>query len=138
MFGWCFACGGPPSLIATIITSLAIFNNEGYVPERWHTSLIMIATLIVPFIFNLWFRKMLNGFEIFGGLLHICLFVIFLAILSILGTRGSSGYVFETLNWDSGWNNRGVSFGLGILPATFALTGCDSVLHMSEFFTDTN
>lgn len=137
MFAWCFACGGPPSLISTILTSLAIFNDEDYVPERWHTSLIMIATLIVPFIFNLWFRKILDSFEIFGGVLHICLFVVFIAVLSSLGTRGSSDYVFKTLTWDSGWNNKGVSFGLGMLSATFSLTGCDSVLHMSEYIENT-
>ena len=133
MFAWCFACSGPPSLLSNIVTSLAIFNNGDYVPERWHTSLIMIATLIVPFAFNLWFRKILNVIEITGGVLHICLFVIFVVILIVFGSRNSDDFVFKTLIWDlSGWNSKGVSFGLGMLPATFSLTGYDSVLHMSK------
>ncbi|KAJ4288927.1 hypothetical protein N0V90_011268 [Kalmusia sp. IMI 367209] len=45
---WAFACAGSPSILANMITSLAIFNNDNYVPARWHTSLIMIATMIVP------------------------------------------------------------------------------------------
>lgn len=50
-----------------MITSLAIFNNEDYVPERWHTSLIMIAIMLVPFMFNLWFRKVLDAYFTFAS-----------------------------------------------------------------------
>jgi amino acid transporter len=132
-FAWCFASGGPPSLLSNIISSLVIFNNENYVPERWHTSLIMIATMVVPYMFNLWFRKVLDAFEISGGLLHICLFIVFIVVLIVFGERSDPDFVFKTLTWEeSGWNNKGVSFGLGMLSATFALTGCDSVLHMSK------
>ncbi|KAF1954363.1 amino acid transporter [Byssothecium circinans] len=130
---WCFACGGPPSILANIITSLAIFNNENYVPQRWHTSLVMIATMIVPFVFNLWFRKLLDSFEITGGILHIVLFIVFIVVLVVFGPRNSPDFVFKTLLWeDSGWNNKGVSWGLGLLSMTFSVTGFDSVLHMSD------
>jgi choline transport protein len=128
---WCFACGGPPSILANTLTSLAIFNNEQYVPERWHTSLVMIAVMALPIICNLWFRKILNTFETIGGLLHIILFVVFIAILAALGPRSKSDFVFKTLTSDvSGWNNPGVSWGLGLLSMTFSVTGADSVLHM--------
>lgn len=97
---------------------------------------MMIATLLVPFIFNLWFRKVLDAFEISGGVLHVCLFIVFIVVLIVFGMRSDTDFVFKTLIWeDSGWNSKGVSFGLGILPATFALTGCDSVLHMSMLAT---
>ncbi|KAF2731537.1 amino acid transporter [Polyplosphaeria fusca] len=130
---WCFTCGGPPSILANLITSLAIFNNESYVPQRWHTCLIMIATMLVPLIFNLWFRKVLDAIEITGGILHIILFVVFVIVLIVFGPRSSPEFVFETLISDvSGWNNEGVSWGLGLLTITFSLTGFDSVLHMSD------
>ncbi|KAL3291550.1 amino acid transporter [Colletotrichum asianum] len=130
---WCFACGGPPSILANIITSLAIFNNEAYEPQRWHTSLIMIGTLIIPFLFNLWFRKLLDVLEILGGVLHLALFVAFIAVLVASGQRSSNAYVFKTLTSDvSGWNNSGVSWGLGLLTVTFSVTGFDSVIHMSD------
>ncbi|KAF2472765.1 amino acid transporter [Lindgomyces ingoldianus] len=130
---WCFACSGPPSILANMITSLAIFNNESYVPERWHTSLIMIATIIVPFVFNLWFRKLLDAFEIIGGVLHIVLFLVMVIVLIVFGPRSSPEFVFKTLTWDqTGWNNAGVSWGLGLLTLTFSVSGFDSVLHMSD------
>ncbi|KAF2127533.1 amino acid transporter [Dothidotthia symphoricarpi CBS 119687] len=128
---WCFACGGPPSILANIITSLAVFNYENYAPERWHTSLIMIAIMIIPFMFNLWFRKLLDAFEMTGGILHITLFIVVIVILVVFGPRNDAAFVFKTLTSDvSGWNNSGVSWGLGLLSMTFSVTGADSVLHM--------
>jgi amino acid transporter len=116
-----------------MITSLAIFNNENYVPERWHTSLIMIAIMLFPFTFNLWFRKLLDAFEITGGILHICLFVVFIVVFVVFGPRNDPDFVFKTLTWEeSGWNNKGVSWGLGLLSMTFSVTGSDSVLHMCD------
>lgn len=99
----------------------------------------MIATMLIPFMFNLWFRKVLDSFEISGGVLHIIMFVVYMAVLLALSTRTTdSDTVFRNLTWEaSGWNNKGVSFGLGMLPATFALTGCDSVLHMSTSHPNT-
>ncbi|KAH8725649.1 amino acid/polyamine transporter I [Phaeosphaeriaceae sp. PMI808] len=130
---WCFACSGPPSILANMITSLAIFNNENYVPERWHTSLIMIAIMLVPFAFNLYFRKVLDAFEITGGILHICLFIVFIVVLIVFGPRSEPDFVFKNLTWEtSGWNNPGVSWGLGLLSMTFSVTGADSVLHMCD------
>lgn len=112
---------------------MAIFNNEDYVPERWHTSLIMIAVMIIPITCNLWFRKVLTPFEATGGILHIGLFIVYVAVLIAMGTRSSSDFVFKTLTTDvSGWGNPGVSWGLGLLSMTFSVTGADSVLHMCK------
>ncbi|OAL02849.1 amino acid transporter [Phaeosphaeriaceae sp. SRC1lsM3a] len=130
---WCFACSGPPSILANMITSLAIFNNENYVPERWHTSLIMIAVMVVPFTFNLWFRKVIDAFEMIGGLLHVGLFIVFIIVLIVFGPKSDPDFVFKTLTWEeSGWNSPGVSWGLGLLSMTFSVTGADSVLHMCD------
>ncbi|KAF2014283.1 putative amino acid permease [Aaosphaeria arxii CBS 175.79] len=130
---WCFACGGPPSLISNIITSLAIFNYENYEPERWHTALIMIATMIVPFILNLFFRRLLNWIEMLGIILHVVLFIVMIVVLVVFGPKSSPDFVFKTLVTDvSGWNNPGICWGLGLLTVTFSVSGFDSVLHMSD------
>lgn len=129
---WCFACAGPTSSLATMITSLAMFNVESYVPERWHTSLVMIATMVVPLFFNLWFRKVINILEHFAGILHICLFIVYIAVLASLGPKSNPDFVFKTLTHDvSGWTNPGVAWCLGLLSATFSVSGVDSILHMS-------
>lgn len=93
----------------------------------------MIGIMVVPFLFNLWFRKVIDAFEMTGGILHICLFVVLIVVLIVFGPRSSPKFVFETLTSDvSGWNNPGVSWGLGLLSSTFSVTGADSVLHMCK------
>ena len=93
----------------------------------------MIGSLFIPLAFNLWFRKLLNLFEITAGVLHLVLFVVFIAILIIFGPRNSNEFVFKTLTWElSGWNNKGVSWGLGLLGLTFSTSGSDSILHMCK------
>ncbi|KAF7521559.1 hypothetical protein G7054_g12410 [Neopestalotiopsis clavispora] len=131
---WCLVCAAPTSSLATMITSLIMFNKESYVPERWHTSLLMIGTMVVPLLCNLWFRKVLSSIETLAGVLHICLFIVYIAVLASGGTRNDNDFVFKTLTHDvSGWSNPGVAFCLGLLSATFSLSGVDSIIHMSTY-----
>jgi amino acid permease len=133
VFAWLIACAGPPAIISNIITALAIFNYEDYAPERWHTTLIMWGVILIPFVFNLWFRKVLNAFEILAGVLHIVFFIVSIITLAVLGKRSSTDFVFKTLIYDeSGWSNKGVCWGLGLLTVTFPVSGVDGVLHMSK------
>jgi choline transport protein len=92
----------------------------------------MIACMVVPLVFNLWFRQVLDAIEFTGIILHMILFIVFIVVLVVFGPRSSPDFVFNTLVSDvSGWNNPGVSWGLGLLTVTFSVTGFDSVLHMS-------
>ena len=75
VFAWIINCAGPPAIISNIITALAVFNYETYQPKAWHTTLIMWGLILVPFVFNLWFRQLLNTFELLGGLLHVIFFI---------------------------------------------------------------
>ena len=127
------ACAGPPAIIANMITSLAIFNYETYEPKAWHTTLLMWALIIVPFVFNLWFRKLLNLFEVVGGVLHFVFFFVSIITLAALAKRSTTDFVFGTLTTGlSGWENPGVSWGLGLLSVTFSVLGFDGILHMSK------
>ncbi len=115
-----------------MIRALAIFNYESYVPKAWHNTLLMWALIIVPFIFNLWCRQLLGSFEMIGGLFHFIFFVISVITLVVLAKRSTTDFVFNTLTSDqSGWENPGVSFGIGLLTVSYAISAFDGVLHMS-------
>jgi amino acid transporter len=93
----------------------------------------MWGVILIPFVFNLWFRKVLNAFEILAGVLHIVFFIVSIITLAVLGKRSSTDFVFKTLIYDeSGWSNKGVCWGLGLLTVTFPVSGVDGVLHMSD------
>ena len=126
VFAWIINCAGPPAIISNIITALAAFNYATYQPKAWHTTLIMWGLILVPFVFNLWFRQLLNTFELLGGLLHIIFFIASIITLAVLAQRSTPDFVFNTLTTgQSGWTNAGVSWGLGLLTVTFAVSGAE-------------
>ncbi|KAF2502854.1 amino acid transporter [Lophium mytilinum] len=133
IFAWICSCTSNPAILSNIIVGLAIFNYPDYVPERWHTTLIMWAFTILPFVANFWFRRLLNPLEAVGAICHVLFFIISIITLVVLAERSTVSYVFETLTHDaSGWNNAAVSWGIGLLSVTYPLTGFDGVLHMSD------
>ncbi len=132
IFAWVTGCAAGPAIIANIIIGLAIFNYDDYVPKRWHTTLIMWGLILLPFLFNLWFRKLLNTFELVAGIFHFLFFFVAIITLAVLAQRSTPKYVFTTFTQgQSGWENPGVTWGLGLLTVTYAVNGFDGVLHMS-------
>ena len=84
----------------------------------------MWALVLVPFILNLWFRKLLNVFELLGGFFHIIFFIISLVTLVVTAQRSTTHFVFETLTHNvSGWENPVVAWGLGLLTVVSPITG---------------
>ncbi|KAF2667233.1 amino acid transporter [Microthyrium microscopicum] len=133
IFAWIIAAAGPPAIISNIITSLAIFNYDGYSPKGWHTTLIMWGLIIVPFVFNLYFKQLLNVLETVGGIFHVLFFLVSIIVLAALARRSTNDYVWNTLTNDqSGWENKGVAWGLGLLTISFSVLGFDGALHMSD------
>jgi hypothetical protein len=148
---WAINCAGLPAIIANNIIGLAVFHYENYSPKPWHITLMMWGLIMVPFLFNLWFRQLINAFELMGGIFHIIFFIASIVTLVVLARRSTVDFVFNTLTTgQSGWTNPGVSWGLGLLTLTFAISGTqwyppvphfqvvdkslgyDAVLHMSK------
>ena len=115
-------------------------NFPNYVPERWHATLMMWATLIVPVTANVWGRKTLKPIELIGGVFHIVGWPLVVATLLACvpeGKRSPTEFVFKTFIGDlSGWKNSGTVFSLGLLTPTLALAGFDGALHLSEEVTN--
>ena len=94
--------------------------------------MFMWLFVVVPLVFNLYFKKLLNTFETIGGIVHVAFFIISIATLPALARHSSNQFVWQTLVNDiSGWTNPGVSWGLGLLTMTVPLVGADGLLHMS-------
>ena len=62
--------------------------------------------------------------ELVGGIVHVVLFVVSMAVLIALGKRSTPEFVFKTVTHDlSGWENPGIAWGLGLLTCTFSVVG---------------
>lgn len=121
---WLFAAASNPANLANIVTALTIFNREDYVYHRWHTAMLMWLFTIVPFVFNLWIKKVVNTMETTGVIVHVVFFIVSITTLAALAQRSTDGFVFNNIVHDiSGWTNPGVAFGIGLLTVMSPLVG---------------
>lgn len=120
------------SVLANTTSGLIIFNNPHYEPQRWHMTLLLIGYTLTMTVLNLGVRRVLNPLENIGGVLHILLFIAIVAILTSMSPRSSSKFVFNTLTTNSGWDNPGVAWSIGLLTTAYPISSFDSVLHMSR------
>lgn len=124
VFAWIAAATILPYFTGSQICGLVILNYPSYVYKGWHTTLIGYATIIVPFIFNIFARKTLRTIEIIAAILHTIFFIIFVVVLCTLGGRNSAEYVFTANSGNvSGWKDPTIQWCIGLLSAAFPLTG---------------
>ena len=124
-----FNAAAGPATLANLVVGLVIFNNESYVPHRWHTAMLMWLFILIPYVFNFWFRKLLATLELIGGICHIVFFMINILTLAVLARRSTNDYVFKTLTHDvSGWTNPAVAWGIGLLTVVWPVSGNTSAI----------
>jgi amino acid transporter len=135
VIAWICNCAAALSVSSNTLSGLIIFNNPTYEPKAWHATLFLIALIILPVLLNLVIRRVINNLETAGGIFHVIFFVAIVATLTTLSKRSTPSFVFKTLHTDSGWDNPGVAFSIGMLATAFPISSFDGILHMSKLFT---
>ena len=124
VFAWIAAATLLPYFTGSQICGLVILNYPNYVYKGWHATLIGYATILIPFVFNIFARKTLRPIEVIGAIIHFAFFVVFVSVLPALGGRNSAEYVFTANSGGvSGWDNPAIEWCIGLLSAVFPLTG---------------
>lgn len=94
---------------------------------------MMWGFILLPLVFNLYFRKLLNSMETTGGILHIVFFFVNIIVLTVLARRSTTDFDFKTLvTGGSGWTNPGISFCVGLLTVVFPVAAMVLVLFGSK------
>jgi choline transport protein len=84
----------------------------------------MWGATLLPFVANLWFRRLLSPIQAVGAICHILFFFVSIITLLVTAERSTAAYVFGTLTHDSsGWKNPAIAWGIGLLTVTYPLTG---------------
>lgn len=87
MTGWQSAITGIGMLIATIIQGLVVLNNPEYTPERWHSTLMVIAVVAVCVGFNTFLARRLPLIEGTLAILHFAGLFVIIIILYVMPPR---------------------------------------------------
>ncbi|KAK8008149.1 hypothetical protein PG991_010700 [Apiospora marii] len=131
-FGYVALLAGVANTTAIQLEGIVQFNHENYVPGGWHTSVIVIALLVVLGALNMYAFRLVPWIELTGGVLHVANWVAFIVIFAAMGPRHDPDFLFVD-STTSGWVDKPVvSWHLGAVALTWALTGFDSAIHMSE------
>lgn len=124
VFGWQATSTSICYLLATQIQGMVILNNPGYVPEKWHGTLIMWAVVVFSSLVNIYGIKIVPALQMLGGIMHITFFIAIIIPIVLLARRSTSEFVFTEL-WTSkqGWQSGGVAWCLGMLTVTYCFLG---------------
>lgn len=84
-------------------------------------------------MFNIWFTKRLALLNYAAIVISLVGWLVTLAIQAKMSpTRNSAKFVFATFLNETGWDNNGIVWILGLLQSAYALVGYDVVAHLSE------
>lgn len=109
-----------------------VFSNSTYMPERWHTTLIMWLVVLVAWVQNVWGVRLLPTLELFAGGLHVLMFFVFCIIMLAMGRNASADFVFTGFINETGWDNNPVAWFIGLLPSIWCVTGKQSHSGLSH------
>ncbi|KAK1531492.1 hypothetical protein CPAR01_11141 [Colletotrichum paranaense] len=130
-FGYVSLLAGIANVTIILLESMIELNHPNYEPGGWHTSVLVIAMCVIQGLMNTYCFRVIPWVELVAGVLHVCLFVVFVVVLAVMGTRHSSSFFLET-SIASGWTDNFIAWNLGMLTCVWSFTGFDSAIHMSE------
>lgn len=134
-FGWISLFAGIIDITAVGLQALAGLNNPNYVPETWHITMIMLAMLLIIGLMNMYAFWLIPWIELIAGVLHICLFVVFIVVFVTIGHRNSAHDIFIESEVSSGWTNTFVSWNVGLLSCAWSFTGKTGSLCKSAHYS---
>lgn len=107
-----------------MIQGLLILNYETYQSERWHGTLIYWALVGFGAIVNIWGPRLISLMESASMLIHVLAFIgNFVTIWACSSAKQSASFVFTFFQNNTGWENNGVPWCIGMLSSCYVLVG---------------
>ena len=110
-------------LDAVAIQALATLDYPDYIFQRWHTTLIYFAVVLLAVVTNTILGRLLPGFEGFVLIIHVVGFFAILITLTYLAPKNSPELVFRTFINGGGFSTNGQSFFVGAVSSMFVFVG---------------
>lgn len=123
-------------MVGTIIQGLIIINNENYVFQAWHGTLLSIAVICFAIIFNTLLAGKLPITQGVAVAMHICgLFGVIIPLWAY-SPRGNAFEIFFQFTNLGGWPTTGLSSMIGLTTPVSIWIGYDCAVHMAEEMHD--
>jgi choline transport protein len=93
----------------------------------------MWAFMALPVLGNFYGRSVLKSVELIGGVLYFVFFIVTIVTLVVMGQKSTAEFVFtESFFGQSGWENEGVQWCIGLLSITSVLTGATTPVRLED------
>jgi amino acid transporter len=119
-------------ITATLLQGIVVLAQPSYVPEPWHTVLILWAAMLFAVIMNSTTSQALARFEGLILVLHLAGFFGVLVPLVYFAPHNDAQTVFTSFINAGGWSPQALSFLIGFPTVATSLVGADCAVHMSE------
>lgn len=117
-------------MVSGIIQGLIALNDEAYVPQRWHGTLITIAIIFNAILFNTFLAVKLPLIEGILLGLHICGVFAIVIPLWVMGPRTPARTALLDYQNLGGWDSMGLAALIGMVTPLNVLIGYDCSVHM--------
>jgi choline transport protein len=121
-YAWESALAGIVNITAYVVQSLVEMNFPDYTPQRYQLTLLVIA-ILVETLMNIYTFRLIPWIELLAGILHLILFIVFVAVFIALAPKHSSNFGFFDRATASGWENGFISWNLGLLTPMWGFIG---------------
>src|SRR5947207_848467 len=105
IISWQASLAGAAFLSGTMIQGLVVLNQESYVYERWHGTLLFYAIIAVSLFINTYLARVLPTIESTILVLHVLGFFAILITLVYLAPTKSAREVFANFEYSAGWSS---------------------------------
>lgn len=130
-FSWIALLASISNVVANAIGSIAEANNPNLAVQQWQIVLIMLASLVAISLLNLYLFRLIPWIECVAGLLHVFLWIVFIAVLLTLADRHSTDFVFFQGSTLSGYNPA-IAFNVGNQASSWCFVSFDFISHIAE------
>ncbi|KAF1958516.1 hypothetical protein CC80DRAFT_515234 [Byssothecium circinans] len=130
VISWQAALAGSSFLAGTMIQGLIILNHETYNHQRWQGTLLLYTILLLALFINTYLARILPQIESYVLILHIVGFFCVIIPLVYLAPHHSAREVFATFTNAGGWEDKDLSFFVGVSTAMFSFLGVDAGGHL--------
>ncbi|KAL4969801.1 amino acid/polyamine transporter I [Aspergillus stella-maris] len=119
------------------LQSYIILFSEGYVYERWHTCLILIAEVVWCAAISIFGIRWMHRLTFLGVTIHLVGYLTTMIWLLVNAhPKNSAGFVSTDLTNLSGWDSNGVAWSIGLMGSALSLTNWDTAMHLAEEMKD--
>ena len=109
-----------------------VLNDPTYVPERWHGTLLVIASAAFSILFNTFLAKKLPLVEGLVLVIHVLGLFAVIIPLWVLAPRNNAQAVFTEFSNGGGWDTTGTAVMVGLISPILSMLGFDCVVHMCK------